>query len=629
VWQTLRFTDKPGAGVAIYARIGPLIIPSGRDAVPYDLRTRVLYSTGEFSTTFATAQFTPSAVSGTTANIVETIQITANAWTDPVTQAVNKTDERIVVTGDVASLGAAGTPRAITFTVRQDIVSTEPDFEVAGVVIYYKASAATYWERVSENFNLSYTPGVNQSFAFSGDTGVSGGPPNYDFIFRLRYKNAAESEYQYRTQIRVESPFATYPYNPFYGKSTTNELVTAFSFQTVDQAPPGAVVAATDTQLGINYIQEEVSNTVQFMRLLLLPPDVANQATYRGARISYRPVLTGQNPALTTFVDKQQINSAGTIGPIYISPILFDQTYELIITPQVSSGGNIINSNNSLYGSGLIHNRTSAANYPADSNWLSSFRMQQTDTNLALRTSSQTFAVANPTVSVTLCEGTTQAGSFTYADWTTTTTNHVFRRSIRLQYNKSTIPGFERLNIYRRVNAGQISGTARYYGIGQWEKIVVTDLTNAPNANGIVTVNLRNAVDYTEFEPYYQVPGFPTTTPLKKTIAVTNQGSRKPISQTWANTELLLVVETTGAVASGKGTYIKCKNFTTGPVNIISPDLPQIVDVAPYNTNFDTGYDRRLSDARSVLAASGVCFTYNVPDTTRTLIYPTLTPALI
>jgi hypothetical protein len=573
----------------------------------------VLYSTGEYSTNFATAQFTPSATSGTTGTITETIQITANAWTDPVTTAVNKTDERVTVSGEVASLGGAGVARAITFSVRQDIVSTEPDFEVSGVVIYYKVSTATYWDRVVQNFNLSYTPGVNQSFVFSGDIGVSGGPPNYDFIFRLRYKSGAESEYQYRTQIRVESPFATYPYNPFYGKTTTNELVTAYGFQTTDQAPPGAVAAAANTKLGINYIREEVSNNVQFMRLLLLPPDAANQATYRGAKISYRPVQAGQNPALTSFVDKQQINSAGTIGPIYISPILFDQTYELIITPQVSSGGAVIDSNNSLYGSGLIHNRTSAANYPADSNWLASFKMQQTDTNLALRTSSQTFAVANPTVSVIRCEGTTQAGSYTYADWTTTTTNHVFRRYIRLQYNKSTIPGFERLNIYRRVNAGQVSGSAKYYGIGQWEKIVITDATNAPDANGIVTVNLRNAIDSTEFEPYYQVAGYPTTTPLKKTVAVTNQGSRKPVSQTWAHTELLLVVETTGAVASGKGTYIKCANFVTGPVNLISPNLPQIVDVAPYNTNFDAGFDRKLSDARSVIAATGVCFTFNVP----------------
>ena len=628
-WTLKTITDKPGANKYITAEIGPLYL--GTQPL-YDIRTRVKYSTGEYSTLFTTSQFTASGTAGASQEIREFIQISENGWSELDTDTVTRRDDQIQVKATVASIGAVSDPRTISFAVSQNTIATAPNPDIAGYNVYWRAAADTYYERLEVSFSLSHIPGSIDTQTFAGDIGVVGGPTAYDFVWRLRYKDGTEGKYQWRKQIRTESPTATYPYESTYGLNSINELITAYNFQTVDQAPPGAVSSATDTVLGINYIKEETQNGVENIRLLLEPPDASDLDTYRGAKISYRPVVAGSNPPLKTFVDKQQKNAAGTIGPIYINNIVYDQKYEMIITPQVSSGGTTVNANVSLFGAGYVHNRSSSTNYPTDGNWLQSWNVRQLDTNVALSTSNQTFPAADPVVSVLSCDTFKSKDTTNYIY--TTSTEHQLVEYVRLRFDKSNITGFQKAYIYRRFRSGEYTSasTAKYYGLGgQWEVIEVTDATHPPSG-GITTVNLRGPISQTEFYPYYQVAGYesdPNYNNIKRPVPIINQGSKLPLETRVRNMEILIIVETTGATLSGKATHIDGINTHNFNNNWLTPNRPEVVDWTKYNTEYDTGYFRRLDEARTNQAVGNLAVQYNIPDATRPLSYPTTSPAIL
>ena len=634
-WTYLTISDKPGPGKNITADIGPLFL--GTNPL-YDLRARVKYSTGDVSTLFVSTQFTVSATSGATQDIKEFIQIDQGNFIEQVeVDQATRRDDRIQWTATMASLGSVGVDRSMSFEIAQDSLITAPNPDIQGYTVYFKTIADTFYTRTPVDFPVSFVPGSSNTQTFPGDLGVSGGPTLYDFVLRLRYKDGTESSQQLRKQIRIESPTATYPYTATTGLSSRNEAISAFSFQTVDQAPPGAVASALDTVLGIRGINEDVTGGVKSIRLLLEPPDAADLDTYRGAKISYRPVVSGTNPPLKSFVDKQQQNSAGTIGPIFINNIDFDQTYEIIITPQVSSGGSVVNATSSLFGTGFVHNRQSSQDYPADANWLNSFNMIKLDTNTALKQSEQAFDPADPTVSVISCrnvqnsqpDGTgtrrTGAGTFELTDF------------IELKIDKSDISGFVKLHVYRRTRPTATGGfsVAKYFGTGgQWEHIEVDDTSNPP-VGDITTINLRGAIrEDLEFSSKFQVSGNERDPRRFNNIKIPapiliNQGSLLPLETRLGGTELLLIVETTGSVISDLATHLDGKNTHTFDNDWLTPNRPEIQEWAKYNTDYDSGFFRRIDEARSPVAVTGLAITTQIPNTSRSLAYPTLTPTLI
>ena len=634
-WTYLNISDKPGIGKNITADIGPLFL--GANPL-YDLRARVKYSTGEVSTQFVSSQFTVSATSGATQDIREFIQIDQGNFIEQVeVEQATRRDDRIQWTATMASLGSVGTNRTMSFTIAQDSLTTAPNPDIQGYTVYHKASSATFYTRTLVDFPVSFVPGSSNTQTFSGDLGVSGGPTAYDFVLRLRYRDGTESTQQFRKTIQVESPVAVYPYTATGGANSRNEAISSFSFQTVDQAPPGAVGSVLDTQLGIRGINEDVTNSVKSIRLLLEPPDAADLVAYRGAKISYRPVVPGTNPPLKTFVDKQQKNTAGTIGPVFVSNIDFDQKYEIIITPQVLSGGSVVNATSSLFGTGLVHNRSSSGNYPVDANWLNSFNMVKINTNTALKQSEQAFDPADPTVSVISCrnvqnslpDGTgtrrTGAGTYELTDY------------IELKIDKSDISGFTKLHIYRRTRPFSSGGfsVAKYWSTGgQWEHIEVDDTSNPP-VGDITTINLRGAIrEDLEFSSKFQVSGNERDPRRFLNIKIPepiiiNQGSKLPYETRMGKTELLLVVETTGSVFSSFATHLDGKNTHQFDNDWLTPNRPEIVAWAKYNTDYDAGFFRRIDEARAPAVVSNLAITAQIPNTTRSLAYPTLTPPLI
>jgi hypothetical protein len=622
-WSQYEETTRPGVNQSITFDLGPLAIISTLQATAnvYDLYARVKYSTGELSTQFVRLQLNPATDSGTISNPSETVQLSSSAWPSFAIADPAKRDTKLEsVTGTVASMPSVGVARAITFNLVQDVRTQAINTDVAGVNVYYKVSTDTYYTKVTQKFT-GYSPGTTYSFLFSGDVGVSGGPSTYDFVFRLNYTDGSESTNQYIARINLVSPVATYPYNPFYGIAPNVKTITEYPIITVDQAPPGSVASALDTKLGIGSgnsgIRYKTAGTSQGMAFYLDPPDVSNRATWRGTKIRYRPVTAGANPSLTTQIDRNVLPNP-TSGIIYIETwgITFDQVYEIIITPIVVSGGVEQEATYSLFGHGLVHNRTSATDYPANDNWAPSFNFQLIDTKTALNTAGQAFAAVNPTVDIISADvrlskfGNTSSSYYYKATGSTTVERTPY---LRLVYNGDKITGLSKIIVYRRERqnatwyTSPTSGYAKYYTVGRWERI---EITHTGTGNKIV--NLRVPTSYQEFDPYYQVSGYTG----KNLVAATSAGEAAgtvPLSASPFQYTDLVIVAVVGTTESGLGTFIRGKSvivtsssWTT--VDLISPNKPTIInystDPVISNTTFDAGFQRRISEARSPVATA-------------------------
>ena len=660
-WQTAEILDKPGANQTITYKFGPLIIPAGFAAsqAVNNFRARVKYSTGEYSTLFATGQFTPSATSGTTADIKETIQITSSAWTTPV--LVTETTARnnsITVTGLVASLGSPGSARTISFNCKDDVINESANWNIDGIVVYYKASASTYWDKIKHDISTTFVPGQVNTFAFTGDIGIAGGAVNYDFIFRWYYTDGTESTVQQRYMaIRVESPFGQYTYDPFYGQNGTREASSAYAFVTTDNAPPEAKGAAANVSVGINFIGGTYTNGQNYLNMAIDPPNASDMVYYRGLSLNYRKVIPGGNPPLTTANIVPQISSQTgrfQLQPA-IAPIEFDQQYELIVTPITSANRAL--SNYSQRGVGYVHNRQSAADYPANTDWSPTWNFETLDTNTALRKAAQAFSSVNPTVSVQDVVGITGSGAGSYTPgFIDLTTSVRLNQYMRIRFYKPAIGDYVQTWIYRRrsgsfvntIGGGQF-GSALYTGLGRWEKIPITDATHAPDGTGLITVNLRGPTDGSEFNPYYQVPGYSGTqfTSLTDPNLTTRAGQGwkpgripyYPLSSgdAYKYTEWLLIVETTSGLSSKAVRFVPVPmqiNYAPAQSNLVPANIPTIVDWAKYNTDYTAGYNRRLDEARTLLAvgdlqylSSGSKWTTTGGDT-KPVVYITTSPTL-
>lgn len=635
----------PGVNQNVVFDLGPLAVSSSVDPRfnVYDVFARVKYTDGQLSTQFVRFQLTP--IVGTSANPSETVQISSSAWPNPSTVIeAGRRDTRIEsVRGLVASVGSAGTPRTLSFDLIQDIRTQPANFDVSGVRVYWRLASDTYYNTVTTTF-ANYSPGNQVTVAFTGDIGVVGGSPSYDFVFRLIYNNGDESDYVYITTWRVESPFAVYPYDPSYGAVRSTRLFTEVSIITVDQAPPGAVANPLDTRLGIGStnagIRAVVAGTATGMRFFLDPPDASNLSTFRGTRIRYR--VAGSGATFTEVVNRSVTpNPVSGILFIEVWGPVFDTVYEVVITPIVTSAGTETESNWSLAGQGLVHNRTSAFNYPFNDNWAPSFGFQQTDTKTALAAAGGTFDAGAVTVDILgmklyqLPANNTSYSGYYKVNATTVARNQY----VQLTYNGDKIAGLTALHIYRRnrttsrgtTGAAAGSGFARHYGVGRWERVVV-----AHSGTGNKIVNLRMPTNLTEFHPYYGTSGAYTN--LTQTPAGETAGTVPVLSGATEPTDWLIVAVT--ASASTKGHLVRGATVLSGRtvIDLASPNLPQVVTWSTEPTIQDSsylaGYNRRIGEARTTPVALAQFDTYTArqiggSSVTQQLTSPISGPAIV
>lgn len=613
----------PGAGKTITFDLGPLAISSTVQAQlnVYDVYTRVKYSTGELSSNYTRVQLNPA--TATAGNPSEIIQTVAQSWPSITLETVGRRDTKIEsVTGLISSMPAVGLPRSISFNITQDVRTQTPNYDVVGVNIYYKASASTYYDVVRVKFD-NYAPGQTKTIAFTGDIGVSGGPSNYNFRFRLSYNDGTESTYQYEADWPVISVLGVYPVDPSYGASSSIKLASTSPVITVDQAPPGAVASALDTKLGIGStnagINDISSGTTYGMRFYFDPPAAANLATWRGTKIRYRPVTPGTNPTLTDTGINRNVKPSAVSGLVMIElwGITFDQKYEIVITPIVYSGGVEVESNYSLFGVGYVHNRQQATDYPSNTNWAPSFSFQQMDTKTALNTAGQAFSATDPTVDIIsfdamLSKKANTGWSNLYLSGTQVERTAYFR----LVYNGDKITGLSKLIIYRRNRStqwgptgstGASQGYATHYGVGRWEKIEVTH-----TGTGNKIVNLRPPTSLYEFDPYYQIPGYGTRN-LTQTFVGEAAGA-VPV-----NTEIggvdFLIIAVVGSTVSAKSQFVISQQVITSITtsagfvdDLLSPNRPEIITYASHpliqDSTYTAGFYRRLGDFRTPLSIS-------------------------
>jgi hypothetical protein len=333
--------------------------------------------------------------------------------------------------------------------------------------------------------------------------------------------------------------------------------------------PAGAAATALDTKMSV--FATTTTSTTGGIGINMFAP-TSNLVTWQGVRVRYRAVVAGTNPAFTTVDFKsatdRAVNNGTDTNTYNISAARHDVVYEMAITPLVfANGSDFQESKHSSYGMGYVSRNTSDPQYPTifvggtgSANWAQRWNWTVMDTGIATNTLNKTFDSSNPVASVTSCIGYRDAkfGS---------TTQYKIREFIELKYDCTNITGFQSLAIYRRnYNNTPSSDTtvAKYYGIGRWERIVVTASSG--------TVNLRLPTGYNEFDQRFGVSGYATSSPnlTKGYLAAngypsglandnaTNTNSRYniPMTVNFNGVQLLLIV-TANVAASTQALLIK------------------------------------------------------------------------
>jgi len=497
VWTQIEISTRPGSGQNITQRIGPLLIAGVYNT--YDVRTRVSYVTGEMSTIYGSTQFIMNG--SATQDPTDTHATVTSGWTLNTTPVSGRRDdyfEQIVGVPQLSG-GSVQNPRKLSIRVQQSLLQPlNPD--IVGVKFFYKTAAATYWDEAEFTFaGGTYLAGqsVTVDFTSVAYIGGTGNPNIYNFIARWKYVDNSYSTRQHRfTTVDVANPV-----DPFYGSYPVNELVTAYSFQTVSQGvASGAIGDRLNMTISVQQINTYGVGAVpqNSIRFFVYKPDVSVVQYWRGVRVMYRPVTPGANPTYTTYDCLNAPDAAGFM--IFDIPCVYDAEYQYVFVPLVySTSGTRVMGNKAIFGQATVNGVSTRANYPTNGDWAPSFNLRREDTSIALGEIQSGFAQANPTIVVNSWSTLNEMpgwGEVFDAGSSFQLTHHY-----RLSFQNSHIANFSELHIYRRQRT---DFPATYnsvtnpmsQGYGFWEKIVLTT-AKIPTTPGLThIINLRPPQSY-------------------------------------------------------------------------------------------------------------------------------------
>jgi hypothetical protein len=636
-FRSVEVTDLAGPGQTVSFSIGPVV--KGL----YDFFSRVYFSGAGVSTLVGRFQIDGRVTGNTSVNVTQLPSVSATGWTLPgvVQPPPPRYDARFdtIRVNTVLNGSVPFTNRRLNVTLKQDVLVTPANYGVSGVRMFYRAAGTTYYEQVDHLFGSNYVPGQTVTFQFPGDVGQSLYPTipnsfqqNYDFVFRFIYRDNSQAQYQVVQQNKPTeynaasgTPYTFDVFNTGIGRADT--LTSATVVQTVDQAPPGAIVDPRDFIPSIVEIANGSVNVSPRIRILVNAPDTTNLVNWRGLNVRYRQVLPGQNPPF------RLVNTGVTVVNDRVEITLTDweygKEYEIALTDSVRYAGNTIDATNSLIGKGTVNPSGQLI-----TNWYSSFNFQQKPTTEALRTLATSFP-ALPTINV---------GSWfkrhvnfptdtLVKDIEGTTTSAFVNAYYELKYQVPPT-GYQAMRVYRRVvNKNNITKTttsgftARYHQVGPWEMIRVTSYGTA-DANGFFTLQLRPPIDWRYFNPGYEVTGSNYTNtsalidptnrvggvvggalyfPIAPSFTTNASGSTTPNS---FETQFLFVLEKTGGgtgvsnVSSSdiepRGKLLLGFNPLTAIQNANGFNngvSDQTVSVSDFINVFPSGYGRNLQDA--------------------------------
>lgn len=484
-------------------------------------------------------------------------------------------------------------PREIDITIDQTTASTG-NGRIEGVKIFYKPSTFGYWFETTHTFS-GYTEGSDYTFRFDGDLGArTAGTPgyrqaNYDFIFRWVYDNGEEGIYQARAmEVQVQGRVSDYE---LVLASLLQEAVDSYGFETVENAPPGAVSDSRDLTISFD-TQYSLANTATNSIKFYLNQPIDPLRAWAGVRMYIRQVVPGENPEFT-IRDFSPV-SKDVFGRLsFQEPVTFDRDYEYVIVPIVYYNRSKVEARQAWYGRGAIHGRLINGLVP---NFFELLNFQLTDTDIALQRIKTEFEQIDPTVQVTNWRfRKVISGSLN-------NTNSYYQ----VQFYHQHIDGYLDCTIYRRqrnVYLLGLSGNAKYFGLGVWEKLVITDTNTDPN--GVVTVNLRAPLAAINFNSNASA-----TVAGTGTTGLYNALYYNYATSTWTpliekgpivEDDFLIVVRTSSGIST-KGLLLPASgtlNLGNGTWDYDiknAKGIGETVDVADFNTQ-DVGWLRRLDEA--------------------------------
>ena len=432
-------------------------------------------------------------------------------------------------------------------------------------------------------------------------------------------------------------------------------------------------------RMGIAGVYDGGGSGTASITLKLYPPNTAtsgngisggtgsDRSYWRGTKINYRAVRPGFTVPFTTITDRNlTVDANGMISIVLTSGIFYDQLYEIVITPQILDatqyGYTAANTTTeqdayySLYGVGFVNNVTGDG-YPTNANWnwtfnwntvRTSYALQTFDSNLPTVDTAIYYPGANSLLGIdvfpqivkfnTRCVNKDITRAITSPDVKDTGTGYELNFYHQVQLYVGHIANYSKLHVYRRHNADP-EEKGYYYGMGRWERILVTTAPTSGNIN----LNLRGPTHYKTFVK-------PATTISSATIganvALAN-GTTQIVSADSEGQEFLFIVEKTGNVLSEVGSFITTQRATGGvDTNQLSPTRYQLLkhDNFNYVTYRNQAIGRTLSEARTTtLTANLVGISDSIPYSsngslagiTKPITYPTtdfganISPAIV
>ena len=605
-WAETFVSTLAGAGKTISFVLNNLL---SKNSAYYDIRTRVKYSTGEYSTRVGTAQlYVGEAIAKgvLTADPNDSSISVASGWSLPTTSAARYDDYFEPVTArNIKSGGSFTNPRSITVTLSQNVTGTSPNTNIKGVRVYYKPTNTDYYYTQDIDFSPSYVAGASTTITVSG-LGVPGSYSNYDFIFVARYLNGNLSTRWTRrpyATLEVDPAFEIFTGLAAYGETIAN---TTIKFTTVEQGvTAGTITNAVDMKIGVAGLQSRYLNVNNSFTVWIYPPDATADASWLGVRIYRRKVIAGTNPAYEALPDYIRSNAnkgswnpgSGFLTAYYfrVDGVEFSTEYQYLIVPLVASGFTTVEGNFSFFGQGVVRDDTTGIDQSIN------LGFNRGDTSQLKGQLSATFAApaVSPTAVVTSWRAvnTGPAGNANpiLAAYGVNGSVNFIQNYYEVAFSVDTITNFNEVYIYRRRNIGNQNKASLYYGIGQYERLTFnTSFSGYSSGTKTFTIKLKLPATYFEYSS-------------TNTTAPGRNGSAYPATQVTydyppvtTNFDEYYIVIRSNSATSGKA--IKLPGYAIGKLSsqdISSISAPQIIDwPMSEDASFAAGWNRKISEAR-------------------------------
>lgn len=615
IWSETYISTKPGPGQPITFRLSNLISDGGS---AYDVRMRVKYSTGEYSSNITSFQVPTSTLDLTRAafNPPETIESVAAGWSLPTSGVSARNDYITFIEGlTVTSGGSPLTPRAMDITVQQETRNRAINGDITGLKVYYKAAAATYWDEARLAF-VNYIPGTRTTVRLSG-LGVPGAPQLYDMIMRFTYRDGSESTWQNSFKgIPVEEiSGGIKSFNPFASSYTAGEQASATPLVTTTMGIlSGAITDTRDTKVGLEAFLDNGYTVPSAARIHVKPPtDATALANFVGLNVYYRKIIPGENPSYTklAFIDPPDSVYGAVVTKLLTVNLDLEQQYQIVIVPVVFYSGSVVEGRYSWFGQGYINNNQFRSDYPTGGNWISAWNFRQDDTSVLLGTLQTGFAPPDPVAIVNSWKLQTINNGFV--------TNKIIPHYYEVVFDVGHITSFTEAYIWRRKNGGLRTGEAKYFGFGRWEKITLTTaFSGYDSTTKKFTVKLKLPVSYEEFNRSSTANNTSTlyvsspVPPVKKINPPNSSTYRNP-----AQEEFYIQIKQ-GSTVGTKAIKLPgtAPQSLTATIDIIAQKGPptQVVFADDVNdAQFDLGWMRKTTEARTatnvaVIAAPNILY---------------------